>query len=500
MKRIISSIIFWMVLIVITPLVLGASWSGYVLDESGSGISTVNVNAVLTSNENFVNATSTDSSGAFVIEIPDSTSVRLVSSKSGFVADTSTSLPPVTSDFALPFNITLLQAIPGSIIGTVTNSGASSIVNAVVSAVQGGSTIKSTTTDSGGGYTLASLTDGTYVMRVEAITYLFQELTNVIVLSNSTTNVDFILASAPSAPVISNIKVGSITNTSATITYTTNELANSSVSYGTTTSLGLTESSIFFVISHSINLSNLSRNTLYYFNVTSCDSTNDCSTEGPFSFTTLSDFVSEGEEGVEGVGGVNCIYLWNCTDWQPLICPESGEHTRTCTNEGTCEGEFGKPNERQICTPGVKFSPEIPEQLLDIELELRDKIITNINKLNAIITFENFGTDPVTVSLNYIILNEFGEEVYNEFGEIIVYTESVVIKKFDNLKLDLGKYKFILRINYGDNITEEFEQEFEIKESIIGKYAIYGLIGFLVLILLSLIILYILKKRKNKKS
>jgi len=32
MRKIISSIIFGMVLIVITPLVLGASWSGYVLD------------------------------------------------------------------------------------------------------------------------------------------------------------------------------------------------------------------------------------------------------------------------------------------------------------------------------------------------------------------------------------------------------------------------------------------------------------------------------------
>ena len=60
-----------MVLIVITPLVLGASWSGYVLDESGSGINTVSVTAVLTSNANFVNATSTDSSGFFIIEIPD---------------------------------------------------------------------------------------------------------------------------------------------------------------------------------------------------------------------------------------------------------------------------------------------------------------------------------------------------------------------------------------------------------------------------------------------
>ena len=495
MRKIIISIILGMVLIVMAPLALGASWSGYVVNESSSGISMVNVTAILASNGNFVNVTFTDSSGFFIIGIPDSTSVKLVSSKSNFATDTTTSLPPITSDLVLSFNITLFTAIPGNIAGSVTDSGGSGIANAIVSAIQGGSTIKSVSTDSGGNYALANLTDGTYTIQASATGYLVQELTNVVVLQNTTTNVNFILTLAPAAPVISNVKVGSITKTEATITYTTNELSNSSVDYGTTISLGLTESSIFFVTSHSISLSNLNKGTLYYFNVTSCDPTNECSTEGLFSFTTSFDSVS-----VSGGGGGGCVYNWDCTDWQPSICPESGTQTRTCINKGSCIGTDRKPDETQTCTPGVEIIPTIPEQLLDIKFELEREIITDSKKLTAIISFENFGTDPVLVNLNYIILNEFGEEVYNEFGEILVYTESTIIKIFDNLKLSQGEYKLILKIEYAD-VVDEFEKNFEIKEDITRDYIIYGLIGF-VLILLSSIILnrLRLKNRRVKKS
>ena len=139
----------------------------------------------------------------------------------------------------------------------------------------------------------------------------------------------------------------------------------------------------------------------------------------------------------------------------------------------------------------------IPTQLLDIELELGEKIISDPNELIAYVGFENFGTDPALVSLNYIILNEFGEKFYNEFGEIIVYTESVITKKFDYLKLDPGKYKLVLKIEYGDGVTEEFEQNFEVRKSLIIKYFIYSLIGFFALILIFLIF-YIKKSHKRK--
>jgi len=81
----------------------------------------------------------------------------------------------------------------------------------------------------------------------------------------------------------------SVSSTSATIAWTTNKLANSTVSYGTTTALGSTGKSSDYVTSHSVSLSSLSASTTYYYNITSCDTINNsvgCVTNGTNTFTT----------------------------------------------------------------------------------------------------------------------------------------------------------------------------------------------------------------------
>lgn len=94
-----------------------------------------------------------------------------------------------------------------------------------------------------------------------------------------------------SAPTISNVASGSITAQTATITWTTDTLSNSTVEYSTTAgSYTSSESVASFVTSHSVILSGLTPNTTYYFRVKSTDAfsqttTNDNSGSG-FSFTT----------------------------------------------------------------------------------------------------------------------------------------------------------------------------------------------------------------------
>lgn len=90
----------------------------------------------------------------------------------------------------------------------------------------------------------------------------------------------------PSPPTISNIQNISITNESATITWTTDVASNTSVFYGTTTSLGSVSNTVDSVTSHSQPLSNLLNNTLYYYNVSSC-SASGCTNSTQYSFWTL---------------------------------------------------------------------------------------------------------------------------------------------------------------------------------------------------------------------
>ena len=67
-------------------------------------------------------------------------------------------------------------------------------------------------------------------------------------------------------PTLSSIS-SSVSSSSATIIWTTNENANSNVSYGTTNLTISNTGSATYESSHSISLSSLSASTLYYFNV-----------------------------------------------------------------------------------------------------------------------------------------------------------------------------------------------------------------------------------------
>ncbi|MEE9525890.1 MAG: lamin tail domain-containing protein [Candidatus Woesearchaeota archaeon] len=118
---------------------------------------------------------------------------------------------------------------------------------------------------------------GTYT-----ITFTANDTSNNI---NSTESTSFTVVN--SAPVISNVQNTSITNVSVFITWDTDEPADTSINYGTTLSLGTISSLSESATSHNRTLTGLTQNTLYYYNVTSCDSFNYCTTDGPYSFTTL---------------------------------------------------------------------------------------------------------------------------------------------------------------------------------------------------------------------
>ncbi len=87
-------------------------------------------------------------------------------------------------------------------------------------------------------------------------------------------------------PAIFNVDNGTVTASTAVIEWDTNEIANSTLGYGETKSLGMNKSNSDFLTSHSIGLIGLSANTLYYYNVTSCDPSGNCNSTGTYNFTS----------------------------------------------------------------------------------------------------------------------------------------------------------------------------------------------------------------------
>lgn len=89
------------------------------------------------------------------------------------------------------------------------------------------------------------------------------------------------------APVISSVASSGITSSGATITWSTNEPADSQVEYGINTSYGtLTPLDTNLAQNHSVTLSGLSVNTTYHYRVRSKDAAGNLAVSGDYTFTT----------------------------------------------------------------------------------------------------------------------------------------------------------------------------------------------------------------------
>lgn len=120
------------------------------------------------------------------------------------------------------------------------------------------------------------------------------------------------------APAISAITASDLSPTSAVITWTTDELANSTIGYSTDTGYATEFGSITMTTSHSVTLSNLTPGTKYYFRVISSDAVNNKSTAEDSSthfFSTLADTTGPTISDVKSVVGETSAGIsWSTTE------------------------------------------------------------------------------------------------------------------------------------------------------------------------------------------
>lgn len=86
-------------------------------------------------------------------------------------------------------------------------------------------------------------------------------------------------------PTISNVQAA-VTETSATVTWNTNEASNSTVRYGATTTYGLTAGDNLAVTTHSVTLKDLKAGSLYHYQIISKDSSGNAGSSADLTFTT----------------------------------------------------------------------------------------------------------------------------------------------------------------------------------------------------------------------
>ena len=87
-------------------------------------------------------------------------------------------------------------------------------------------------------------------------------------------------------PIISNISISEVTDTTAKVNWTTDEESDSVVYYGTTEAYGSTKSDSSDTTSHGVTVDGLSANTTYHFTVTSTDPTGNVGSENDYTFAS----------------------------------------------------------------------------------------------------------------------------------------------------------------------------------------------------------------------
>jgi alpha-tubulin suppressor-like RCC1 family protein len=156
-----------------------------------------------------------------------------------------------------------------AIVTWVTDEDSDSIVDYGTSVSYGSvaaNTSDSTTTHA---VSLTGLSSGTtYYFKVSSK----DSSANITEDDNSSSGYTFTTDADSTAPVISGMSAINVSDTKATIAWDTDELSDSRIDYGTSNSYGNVSTSSTSTYQHSITLTGLSRETTYYFKVTSADS------------------------------------------------------------------------------------------------------------------------------------------------------------------------------------------------------------------------------------
>lgn len=203
-----------------TLYVQPGSISGYVRDSAGTAIP----NASVSTNPGGYSTTS-GTDGSYVLSGVAPGAYTVTASKTGYLSQSQNA--SVNAGQTTTLNFSLVSNM-GTISGTVTNQSGAGIVGATVSTSTGG---YSTTTGSGGSFTLSNIPAGTYSVTASAIGYSSQTQNNITVTAGQTTTVNFSLT--PNTGAISGYVKDAYNNGIVGAT-----VATSTGGYSTTTGAG----------------------------------------------------------------------------------------------------------------------------------------------------------------------------------------------------------------------------------------------------------------------
>lgn len=150
-----------------------------------------------------------------------------------------------------------------------------------------GPTNRTLFTDATGFYGAVDLAPGAYTISAQAPGFGTQS-SNFTVNAGVVSTINFLLGTNDTdPPLLTGIRATNISSTSASILWTTDELADSILDFGPTLAYGTSLTNTTYLLAHSNSLAGLNSATTYHFRVRSKDSAGNSATSPNFTFTTL---------------------------------------------------------------------------------------------------------------------------------------------------------------------------------------------------------------------
>lgn len=133
---------------------------------------------------------------------------------------------------------------------------------------------------------------------------------------------------------------------------------------------------------------------------------------------------------------------------------------------GFAEGIFNSGINYAYLTGVIKEKTGLPKHLFDIKFNVENPLVSSAKNLILKVSFENFGTKSTPIKMTFIIQDENKKQVYLSQNSIVVETESIFLKTFQNSDFGPGKYTVYLRTLYNGNVEDIFSKKFEISNNI----------------------------------
>lgn len=311
--------------------------------------------------------------------------------ESGFSAEVSKDIPVTDTTPPVLSAVSENNVTETSVnITWTTNEPANSLVEYGITTAYGSTSALGTSSVNNHNRPLSNLSPGT--------TYQYRVLSADAAGNQATSgNFSFVTTSAPDTtpPEISNISESGITENSATITWDTNEPANSLVEYGTTSAYGSTTTrSTTFLSSHSRTLSNLNPGTTYHYRVVSIDAEENGSNSGNFIFMTPAapDTTAPVLSNIQGsnINATETVITWQ-TD-EPASSRVEYGLTSTYGSTSTLDNTGRTSHSRTL----TNLSPDTQYNYRVISTDLADNTAVSANA--TFTTSSSPDTDPPLIS------------------------------------------------------------------------------------------------------